>query len=885
MRQIFLVMLCLGLLSGLVPDAVVAVPARQAPPRPINVGQPVEGELNDVQQALQYVFDAEAGQNISLLMQTTSGDLDAFLSLATFDGETLTTDDNSGNGTDALIQFTVANAGTYVVTASRSRSAENGGGSGAFTLALSVGQLEVETLEVGPRIAPIVRGTPVQGALTQDARFVLYWFEGRADENLLATPDPGTSLQPLLVLYDARFTEITRNAAGQPLAASLPATDLYFLVVALPDGLSQPGNYALTLSAGETAFATPEPRDVSPGQNRIAYNESLRGVINNTVAAYTFQFTGSAGDEVVIEMNRAGGDLDSYLFLLDSGGVTLQEDDNSGGDNGNARIEATLPADGDYLILATRRGQDSGTTLGNFLLNLRSDAAPVPTAPPPPNPNADGLPEIRIGETMTGEINDLNILSPYRLRARAGDELVITLAGQDGLDPYLVLLRANQEPLAENDDYQPNVNRDAQIETTISEDGTYIVVATRFEQDAGESAGLYALTVTPAGESGAATTEEGREAGQDEGFVQRLGAERLTSGATPTGAFAPLAFANTYAFSITGGDLVDFSVSTDNTQATTIIMTDDRLQPIAATDGGTLLGVPLPGSGTYLFFVAPADGPAQPSNENYIVAFNATGGEVAGPAPDPDATAEVIEEDPAQTISYGEAVTGSINDANPEDDYLFQAVANDTIRISMAAAPGSQLDTFIELYDADDNLISQNDDILPGQNRNSILQTTLPEDGTYRIRATRYTGETAPISAGPYELALEFIEPEAVGISPTVTPIAVGQSIINNINDDQRLLFYSFEANSGDLATIEVERLSGDLDAVLYVYTYTSAGQPIELARNDDSLLGGTFDPYIEDMPLPRAGTYLVGVGRFPEGDSSGEFSLTVTLNQPGMDQ
>ncbi|MFP4321434.1 MAG: PPC domain-containing protein, partial [Anaerolineales bacterium] len=240
---------------------------------------------------------------------------------------------------------------------------------------------------------------------------------------------------------------------------------------------------------------------------------------------------------------------------------------------------------------------------------------------------------------------------------------------------------------------------------------------------------------------------------------------------------------------------------------------------------------------------------------------------------------------PPQAITYGETVTGTINDANPADDYIFQAVADDTIRISMAATPESGLDTFIELYDADDNLVAQNDDIIPGQNRDSILQTTIPADGEYRIRATRYAGETAPISAGPYQLSLAFIEPEAVGISPTVTPIAVGQTIINNINDDQRLLFYSFTADSGDLATIEVERLSGDLDAVIYVYTYTSAGEPIELVRNDDSPRGGTFDPLIEDMPLPRAGTYLVGVGRFPDSDSSGEFSLTVTLTQPVADE
>ncbi|MFP4324135.1 MAG: PPC domain-containing protein, partial [Anaerolineales bacterium] len=519
MRQLSILALCVAWLSG----AAFAGPVAQTPPRPINIGQPVEGELNDVQRALQYVFEAEAGQNITLLMQTTSGDLDAFLSLATFEGEPLAEDDNSGNGSDALIQFTVAQSGAYVVTAGRSPTAA-GGGAGAFTLSLSAGQLEIDTpeLEVGPRMQPIVRGTPVQGALTTDARFVLYWFEGQADENLVAAPDPGTSLQPLLVLYDARFTELTRNAPGGALSAELPADDLYFLAVALPDALSQPGNYALTLSAADdaaTIAATPEPREVSPGQNRITYNESVRGIINNTVAVYTFQFSGSAGDDISITMSRAGGDLDSYLFLLDSGGVTLAEDDDSVGSNGDARIETTLPTDGDYLILATRRGQDSGTSMGNFLLSLTSDAAPVPTAPAEDTAEtAPDLREIAFGETASGQVSDLNVLSPYRFRARAGDEIVITMSAQNGLDPYLVLLRANQEPLAENDDYQPNVNRDAQITYTIPDDGAYIIVATRFEQAEGNTSGAYDLTLRRAGQEVISVEGEGETAG----FVQRL---------------------------------------------------------------------------------------------------------------------------------------------------------------------------------------------------------------------------------------------------------------------------------------------------------------------------------------------------------------------------
>ena len=100
----------------------------------------------------------------------------------------------------------------------------------------------------------------------------------------------------------------------------------------------------------------------------IAYGESQRGNIDANVPAVTYRFSGSAGDVVTITMSRAGGDLNSYLYLLDGQGQLLFEDNDSGGDNGDARITFTLPADGVYLIVATRLGQAQGTTSGSYLL-------------------------------------------------------------------------------------------------------------------------------------------------------------------------------------------------------------------------------------------------------------------------------------------------------------------------------------------------------------------------------------------------------------------------------------------------------------------------------------------------------------------------------------
>lgn len=868
-RLIFIMLMLAG---------VAAIPARQAPPAPIRYGESKTGELNDIQRAVQFVFDATAGDNITVSLQTTSGDVLGTVAVTSFDGEPIAT--GTRNGADVALQTALDETGAYVITVGRES------GSGAFSVNLALGQPPIpETIEPAKRLQPIVRGTPAQVTITPDEAFSLLWFEGQADEAITISASTG-SFQPLLVLYDAAFNELGRSAGGTPLSATLPTQNLYFISVALPvnaDG----GSLAITLNSGNTPI-TP-PREVQPGQSSISYGESVRGTISNTATAYTFQFSGTADDEITVSMTRAGGDLDSFLYLLDSGGVTVAQDDNSGG-NGDARLNATLPATGDYLILATRTGQEAGATAGNFLLTLSSDSA-LPAAPQPTQSTStsipaglENFPSLALGETVTGQISHASFLMPYLFYGTAGDEIMIRMTSDDGLDSMVVLLNGNQETLAENDDI-PNAPislKDSELAYTLEETGYYIIVATRFDGDAGLTEGSYQLSVSREGQSAAPVDDSIAES-----FIRRLNAERIRPGATPVGAFDPLRFARAYAFGVSSEALIDFTVSTDNNLAATIILTDGNLQPISTTDGGTLLGVEVP-AGNYLLLVAPAGGPAQSIEENYILAFNATGEGIETTteiAPDSTAETETAQQAAPIAISYGDTRHGEINNTTPNQDYIFSGVGQDTVRISMTALPDSELDSYLQLLDIEGDMLAENDDIDPGIIRNSLLQFTLPADGEYIIRATRYGGTTAPPDTeGEYELVLEFIDPTLVGVNQTILPITDGQTITNAVSESQYLMFYSFTANSGDLATIRVNTLSGDLDAVLYLYAYTSSGEPIEIARNDDSPLGGTFNPLIDRFSIPRAGTYLIAVGRFPEGTSAGEFSMTLTLEPPSSD-
>src|SRR5690606_27383362 len=103
-----------------------------------------------------------------------------------------------------------------------------------------------------------------------------------------------------------------------------------------------------------------------------------------------------------------------------------------------------------------------------------------------------------LGTITPGDFQDV-----YRFEGRAGDQISARLAADSSpLDAYLVLMTADGERLAENDDY--DAGTDSQVEVTLPADGTYLLVATRFLEAEGFSAGDYSLTLTLEGPDAAA---------------------------------------------------------------------------------------------------------------------------------------------------------------------------------------------------------------------------------------------------------------------------------------------------------------------------------------------------------------------------------------------
>jgi hypothetical protein len=894
-RMCAVIVLCGTLLA---PYWAFAAPYPQDDAIELVYGQTVEGQLSAEQPSVFYAFDAQIADVVTITMQVTEGEIDPFLVLNDPARSPMATDDNSGGGVNARLTFVIPADGRYVIQATHAGgiAPETGG---LFSLNLTAGVNEPtppaeESTEEAPatddivlepeetpepsdipteqgdsiRLMALSAGVAVQDTLDRQTAFRLYWFEAQPGDQISISPQPITDFLPVIVLYNSDFAEQQRAAPGIGLVSTLSEAGIYFLAVSLPDTASAGGEFRFVFNM--TANPATEGDFID-----IVYGESQQGNLDANVPVITYRFRGSAGDAITITMSRVGGDLNSYLYLLDGNGQLLFEDNDSGGGNGDAKILYTLPVDGEYLIVAARMGQAQGTTSGSYLVELTSDSPPPAeeTAAQPVLPaDYESLPQIAFDETVEGELSNFKYLDIYVFQGSEGDAITIEMQSlnadqPNGLDPMLILLDDGRIPLIDNDDIVEGEQRDARIEFTLPRTAYYAIVATRFDQDAGTSAGPYALTLTLTGEEAA-----GEEP------------EQTVALDTPAGQLAPMALqpgtpiqatfdsmAGVYGFSGTAGSLVDISVTTDPGLDSVLILTDANLTEVLSSGTGALTGVSLPAAGDYVVLVLPRFGPIESLGGGYILALAQEGAEsgetVSEPASGP------------QQITYGETVSGVIDDATVSRLYTFTGTAGETVRVTMKAV-GSSLDCYLELQDANGTVIEANDDINPGVVRDSQILAELPADGTYQVLASRYVGPDAEPTSGSYELTLERGDDAVVGgVSPVTIPITYNESIVGEINDEQYLLFYVFDGTAGDVVTISIDNLSGNLDSVLYLYQSVGAGWA-ELASNDDSPSGNTYAALLSNITLPQTGKYLIAVSRYglERENTFGTFSITLTL-------
>mgnify|MGYP005835844385 CR=1 FL=1 len=222
-----------------------------------------------------------------------------------------------------------------------------------------------------------------------------------------------------------------------------------------------------------------------------------------------------------------------------------------------------------------------------------------------------------------------------------------------------------------------------------------------------------------------------------------------------------------------------------------------------------------------------------------------------------------VDPDDGRAISSGQTLGGTIDPANDEDSYYFDANQGQRASIRMSRTSGN-LDSYLILYGPNGNEVARDDD--SGGNLNSwIDRAVLPQSGRYRILAKSYFGG----SSGAYALSLGLTG--GASDPDDGRMLSSGQNLggaIDPANDEDN---YYFDAGQGQRATIRMSRTGGNLDSYLILYAPNGS----EVARDDDS--GGNLNSWINRAPLPQGGRYRI-LAKSYYGRSSGTYNLSLGL-------
>jgi hypothetical protein len=176
---------------------------------------------------------------------------------------------------------------------------------------------------------------------------------------------------------------------------------------------------------------------------------------------------------------------------------------------------------------------------------------------------------------MHGTIDDQHPAVLYSFEGTAGMLIDVEMWAQtEELDPYLILLDAKGRELVRNDDAD-DVGNAALRAVILPEDGTYVIVATRYQQQFGESAGIFELDVIDGSDLVAGT------------FSELISYESSINDTLDDDTLERL-----YTFRATAGDVITIQMTTtDGDLDPNITLTDNIGTVLAYNDDNLLLDV------------------------------------------------------------------------------------------------------------------------------------------------------------------------------------------------------------------------------------------------------------------------------------------------------
>lgn len=495
----------------------------------------------------------------------------------------------------------------------------------AVAAAPSEGSIDTSTIEVPEFIAtldpvdaasatPIVYYQQVTGEITDEQWQDVYSFEGKAgDDVTIDMTSTESDFDAYLVLFGPDGERIAENDDGpnppySHLELTLPSDGTYVLVATRfleRDGLAE-GGYNLVVSKAGAEVG-----------NQIIFDipVSSRLTTDYTQAAYLMD--AKAGQVLTFTLEH---DVPTEILHLEvrlGAGERVVPFEST--ENGLLTYEATVPQDGSYSVYVSRpmRSRAGAITFTLLVSGVNADGTPATNGLETTSDTGsgsdggqaggDGQVEATLayGDSVTGSIDDSTPFHIYEFDGAAGDTVVIQMVADAGrtLDTQLTLYGPDGTLRGANDDADMTTT-DSELTYTLTDDGTYQIVASRYLSTDGTSFGDYTLTLT-LGTGEDTTTTPPVVSNPPTGNVEGL---EIEYGMTVVGAVDSTNLEQRYVFVGKAGDIVTITMQrTDGDLDSYLSVFDGAGQELVFNDedfagigkDAAIRRLKLPADGTY----------------------------------------------------------------------------------------------------------------------------------------------------------------------------------------------------------------------------------------------------------------------------------------------
>ncbi|MES2699868.1 MAG: pre-peptidase C-terminal domain-containing protein [Pseudomonadota bacterium] len=457
-----------------------------------------------------YTIDVRAGDQIDV--RAMSSAFDPYLIVrGPTDDVRWENDDEADGSVQARINETALVSGHYRVIVTSFRAGEAGsyevrGGASRRSASAQPNSTPAAIRPVQPRQTGSGGGSAQQGTLAagdeqlNSGEYVdTYQIDGRAGQRLQVTLS-STAFDTYVMLrgpdgstFDNDDSEgEDTDGTNSALDVTLPANGTYRLMVTSyrsgetggyslstngPTILAAGGNRAGGRASGSAIGAATASDALVPGGSVSGQLASGDATLDSGEFFDTYTLNADPGTRLVLEMTSSA--VDTYLAAFGAGDYQVSNDDDASGGNGtNSRLEVTVPETGTLTVAATSY---AGGETGAYRLSAGYAGASAR------NQQAAPSQAMAWSGTISGELEqsdprgDRSLNDVYTIEGEAGQALRLALTS-DAFDP-LVRVEGPDGFVAENDDDPAGGTLNALLDTTLPASGTYRVVVGSYATD------------------------------------------------------------------------------------------------------------------------------------------------------------------------------------------------------------------------------------------------------------------------------------------------------------------------------------------------------------------------------------------------------------------